>query len=72
MILNTCDKDLKQASDKTQWMMNRSLAELGFRHPEYTQKCLDLGVKLGVYQDMKVAKGCTSAYVPDWINAVIK
>lgn len=72
LILTSCEMQLVNAPEKTQWMLNRCLAELGFRHPEYTEQCLEMGQRLGVYSDMKVAKGCTSAYVPEWINAVIK
>lgn len=63
---------LRDAMPQTQWMMNRALAEIGFRHLEYTSSCLEIGERLGVYKDMKVAPGCTSAYAPAWINAVLK
>lgn len=71
MILEHASQELQSALPLTQWMLNRALSELGFRHPEYTQVCLDLGEQLGVYKDMVVAKGCTSAYAPAWINAII-
>ncbi len=71
-ILSRIEQELVDAPEKTQWMMNRALSELGFKHPDYTQRCIDLGEKLAVYKDMKVAKGCTSAYAPAWIEAVLK
>ena len=72
MILDSSRNQLVDAPPKTQWMLNRALCELGFRHPEYTEACLALGEQLGVYKDMVVAKGCTSAYAPAWIEAVLK
>lgn len=71
-VLTQCKEGLASAPEKTQWMMNRALSELGFRHGEYTQTCLDLGEELAVFKEMKVAPGCTSAYAPDWINAVLR
>lgn len=71
-VLNVIEKELVSAPPLTQWMMNRALSEIGFRYLDYTNRCLEMGERLGVYKDMMVAPGCTSAYAPDWIHAVLK
>lgn len=70
-ILETVEAELVASPPQTQWMMNRALSEIGFRFSDYTQKCITIGETLGVYRDMKVAPGCTSAYAPAWIEAVV-
>lgn len=69
--LKIIEEKLQTESPKSQWMMNRFLAEIGIRYADYQAICLSLGEKLGVYKDLKVPKGCTSAYVPNWINALV-
>ncbi|AUD63419.1 hypothetical protein BK010_07365 [Tenericutes bacterium MO-XQ] len=71
-LLEVIEKELVSATPLTQWMTNRALSEIGFRYLDYTERCLSIGEKLGVYKDMMVAPGCTSAYAPDWIHAVLK
>lgn len=71
-ILKTIEEQLVISKPATKWMMNRALCEIGFRYEAYTDYCIQLGERLAVYQDMVVAPGCTSAYAPNWIRAVLK
>lgn len=71
-LLEVIEKELVKATPLAQWMMNRALSEIGFRYLDYTERCLSIGERLGVYKDMMVAPGCTSAYAPNWIHAVLK
>ena len=71
-ILTTIEDELKTAPAAKQWAMNHALCEIGIRYPEFTQRCVALGETLGVYRDLKVSKGCTSAYAPNWIAAGIR
>ena len=70
-ILTTVTRELQTATSGKQWAMNHALCEMGICYPEFTERCIKLGEALGVYKDLKVAKGCTSAYAPNWINAVV-
>ncbi len=70
-LLVTIEKELVDAHPDVQWAMNRCLAEIGIKYETYRQQVLDIGLQLGVYKDQKVPKGCTSAYVVDWITAVV-
>ena len=52
--------------------MNQCLVEVAVRYDDYRQAIIGMTEELAVYKDMKVAKGCTSAYAPDWIAARVK
>lgn len=69
--LKIIEEEMLTAPYFKQWTMNRVLSEIGIRYPHYTNSCLSIGEKLGVYKDVKVSKGCTSPYAVAWINAGI-
>lgn len=71
-LLVKIENDLQFANSGTQWAMNHALCQIGISFNRYTKACIQLGEKLGVYKDLKVSKGCTSAYAPNWISAVTK
>ncbi len=71
-LIKTIEAELKTASKGKQWAMNHALCEIGIRYPQFTERCINIGESLGVYRDLKVPKGCTSAYAPNWIAAGIK
>ncbi|HFU4216907.1 TPA: DNA alkylation repair protein [Streptococcus suis] len=62
---------LQTADPLVQWTMNQCLVEIAVAYPDYLEQGLAIGQELAVYADMKVPKGCTSAYAPDWIHALI-
>lgn len=63
---------LQTADPLVQWTMNQCLVEIAVAYPDYLEQGLAIGQELAVYVDMKVPKGCTSAYAPDWIEALLK
>ncbi len=65
-------KHLQGADELVQWTMNQCLVEIAVTYPDYLNEGLAIGRDLAVYADMKVAKGCTSAYAPDWIAALLR
>ncbi|SHO51377.1 DNA alkylation repair protein [Anaerocolumna xylanovorans] len=71
-LLETIEAELQTVTPGKQWAMNHALCEVGICYPQFTERCITLGETLGVYRDLKVPKGCTSAYAPNWIAAVIK
>jgi 3-methyladenine DNA glycosylase AlkD len=71
-LIQRIEKELPTANPWIQDAINRCLVEISVTNPEFTDEGLALGERLGVYQDVKVAKGCTSPYAPDWINAVLR
>lgn len=62
---------LQTVYPQVQWTMNQCLVEIAVAYPDYLEQDLTIGQELAVYADMKVPKGCTSAYAPDWIHALI-
>lgn len=70
--LGIIEKDMQSAPYHKQWAMNRALCEMGIRYPHFTDKCLAIGEKHGVFKDVKVSKGCTSPYALAWIGAGIR
>jgi 3-methyladenine DNA glycosylase AlkD len=71
-LFHRVERELVSAPSLVQDAMNRCLVEISVTYPEFTQEGLDVGERLGVYKEVRVAKGCTSPYAPDWINAVLK
>lgn len=63
------ERELLDQEPNTQYTMNRLLCEIGIRYDDLTDRCIVIGEKLGLYREMKVAKGCTSPYAPAWIEA---
>lgn len=71
-LLTTIETELQTAPPGKQWAMNHALCTIGINYPQFTERCIALGEALGVYRDLKVSKGCTSAYAPNWIAAGIR
>ncbi|NQI72523.1 DNA alkylation repair protein [Streptococcus suis] len=70
--LDLIRQHLQTADPLIQWTMNQCLVEIAVAYPDYLEQGLAIGQKLAVYADMKVPKGCTSAYAPDWIEALLR
>lgn len=70
--LSTIKDHLQTVAPPVQWTMNQCLVEIAVAYPDYLEQGIAIGRTLAVYADMKVAKGCTSAYAPDWIEALLK
>ncbi len=71
-LIKEITSKLVTSSKHTQWMMNRCFAQIGITYESFRDEVLKIAENLGVYKQMKVAPNCTSAYVPDWIHAVVK
>ncbi len=68
LLVSEVESNLVSAPPNKQWAMNHCLCKIGIMHDAWTERCLAIGERLGVYSDMKVSKGCTSAYAPEWIR----
>ena len=67
-FVNRIEHELLDQDHNTQFTMNRLLCEIGIRYDDLTDRCVSVGERLGLYREMKVAKGCTSLYAPAWIE----
>ena len=68
-LVDRIEHELLDQEPNTQYAMNRLLSEIGIRYDDLTDRCVAIGEKIGLYREMKVAKGCTSLYAPAWIEA---
>jgi 3-methyladenine DNA glycosylase AlkD len=70
-LLDRIEAEMAGAPAPAQWTMNFSLGEIGINFAEHRQRALDIGERLGLYRDYPCSKGCTSPFVPIWINAMV-
>jgi 3-methyladenine DNA glycosylase AlkD len=70
-LLDRIESEMGSAAPEVQWTMNFALGEIGIRFPKHRKRALAIGEKLGIYRDYPVSKGCTSPFVPIWINEIV-
>lgn len=70
-ILNRLEKEMGSAHSLVQWTMNATLVEIGINFPNFRERAIFIGNKLGIYKDYPVTKGCTSPFAPIWINEMV-
>ncbi|MBT2563904.1 DNA alkylation repair protein [Pedobacter sp. ISL-68] len=70
-ILDRIEKEMPKVAPEIQWTMNTALAQIGINHPDYRERALAIGERLGIYRDYPVSKGCTSPFAPIWINEMV-
>jgi len=71
-LLDSLEKDMRGAEREVQWMMNFAAAQIGIHEPAYRARCIALGEQLGLFMDEPVPKGCTSPYLPAWIDTEVE
>ena len=70
-LITALEHDMAGADEKVQEVMNWCTAQIGIADPELRERCVALGERLGLYKDYPVSKGCTSPYLPIWIESVV-
>lgn len=70
-LLDRIENEMADAPEMSRWTMNFALGTIGIHHAEHRARALAIGEKLGVYKDYPCSKGCTSPYVPIWINEMV-
>jgi 3-methyladenine DNA glycosylase AlkD len=70
-LLDRIESEMAAAAPPQQWTMNFCLAAIGINHPEFRQRALAIGERLGIYRDYPTPKGCTSPFAPIWIQAIV-
>ncbi len=71
-LLDRIESEMPKAAPEVQWTMNSTLATIGINYPEYRERALAIGEKLGIYRDYPTSKGCTSPFAPIWINEMVR
>lgn len=70
-LLEALEKRMAVADEMVQGMMNWCAAQIGIEDEALRGRCIQLGERLGLYKDYPVSKGCTSPYLPIWIEAMV-
>lgn len=70
-LLDRLEREMPKAPEPAQWTMNYCLAGIGIHFPEYRDRAVAIGEKLGIYRDYPTPKGCTSPFAPIWIAAMV-
>lgn len=71
-LLDQIDAEIVDAPDRLQWAMNFVFGEIGIRHPEYRDRVLEMGERLGVLRDYPTPPGCVSPFVPLWMPEMVR
>ena len=71
-LLERIEAEMGGAAPEVQWTMNFCLAGIGIHFSKYRKRAIAIGETLGLYRDYPVSKGCTSPFVPIWINEMVK
>ncbi len=71
-LLDTIEAQMQSAPDRLQWAMNTCLAQIGIQHPEYRDRAIGIGERLGVLKDYPAPPNCTSPFAPIWINEIVR
>jgi 3-methyladenine DNA glycosylase AlkD len=70
-LLDRIESEMPVAPYNAQWTMNYCLAEIGIRFPEYRERAIAIGERLGIFRDYPTSKGCTSPFAPIWITEMV-
>lgn len=70
-LLDTIEAQMQLAPRQLQWAMNECLATIGIQRPEYRERAVDIGERLGVLKYYPTPPNCTSPYAPIWINEIV-
>lgn len=71
-LLNRIETEMPNAAPEVQWTMNFALGYAGIHHPEFRERVIAMGEKMGIYRDYPVSKGCTSPFVPLWVAEMVR
>lgn len=71
-LLDTIERELRDAPEKLQWQMNTCLAQIGIYAPSLRERAIGIGERLGVLKDYPTSPGCTSPYAPAWIAELVR
>lgn len=67
-LLPIIETNMFNETPEVQWAMNFCAAQVGIHDHQYTDRCIALGEKAGLYKDEPFTKGCTPNYLPEFIR----
>lgn len=70
-LLDTIEREMKDAPENKQWAMNTCLAFIGINHPDRRARAIGIGEDLQVLADYPASPGCTPPFAPLWIAEMV-
>lgn len=67
-LLSLVEKNLEKEEPAVQWAMNFTAGWIGVYVPEYRDRCMEFGERIGLYRGDHVSRGCTPNYLPEFIE----
>ena len=67
-LLTTIEKEIMKEEPQVQWVMNFLAGWIGIFEKKFRARCIKLGEKTKLYKGEVVSKGCTPAYLPEFIR----
>lgn len=67
-LLESIEQELERVEPEVQWAMNFAAAWIGIHQPEHRTRCIELGLRVGLYKDEPVPYNCTPNYLPEFIR----
>ena len=67
-LLSAIEKDILSEAPQVQWAMNFTAGWIGIFEKELRDRAIAIGEDTGLYKGMKVSKGCTPNYLPEFIE----
>ncbi|MGK3200997.1 DNA alkylation repair protein [Amycolatopsis sp. MEPSY49] len=71
-LLDTIEKEMRDAPDRLQWAMNHCLAQIGIEHESHRARAIEIGERLQVLKDYPTPPNCTSPFAPVWIAEIVR
>ena len=70
-LLGFLEQNMALEEEMVQENMNWCAAQIGIADEKLHSRCVRLRENLGLYKDYPVSKGCTSPYLPIWIESIV-
>lgn len=70
-LLDTIESTMADSGERLQWAQNECLAQIGIHYPEFRDRAVSIGERLGILKDYPTPKNCTSPYAPAWIAEMV-
>lgn len=67
-LLSAIETSIADEVPEVQWAMNFTAGWIGVYEKQYRQRCISLGEETGLFKGKMVSKGCTTEYLPEFIE----
>lgn len=71
-LLVQIESKIASEAPPVQWAMNFTAGWIGVFDEQFRERCINIGKSTGLYEGEKIAKGCTPAYLPEFIRIEVE